>query len=252
MFLGNSFKNIGPKTHKGENGTVIIIGGSEMYTGAPIFSALAALKTGSDLAYIFTHENSVSQIKKLLEAVVLPFRFVPEILEKATTCIIGPGLGKINDSDLKILLNILEFLDSKNVPFIIDGDAIHYYKKGVFSNLGTVILTPNHNEAKNLFPNFNHICIYKGKLDRIEFKDSKTFVFNESSMKRCGGQGDLLTGILATALSHCSGNFIDACISSCEMIREASRCAFELKEYSLMTSDIIDVLPTILRKMREK
>ena len=38
-------------SRKGDNGTVLVVGGSYIYHGAPILSSIAALKTGTDLVY---------------------------------------------------------------------------------------------------------------------------------------------------------------------------------------------------------
>lgn len=247
MLLGNTFINIKEKEFKGENGTIIILGGSYMYSGAPLFSAKAALRSGADLVYIFTDKDAVLALKSLNEAIVMPFEFMPNILEKATACVIGPGLGKVNITNLEIIKTIVNFLNCRNVPFIIDGDGIHLYKSCIFNNLGTVILTPNHKESINLVVDSNHICIYKGKIDTIKYKDIKTFVFNKSGLKRCGGQGDILSGILATAVSLNNKDIMDACISACEITREASYLSFLKKGYSLITSDIIDMLCDIFK-----
>ncbi len=39
------------KSRKGDNGTVLIVGGSYIYHGAPILSSLEALRAGCDLFY---------------------------------------------------------------------------------------------------------------------------------------------------------------------------------------------------------
>ena len=39
------------KSRKGDNGIVLVVGGSYIYHGAPILSSLAALKCGTDLVY---------------------------------------------------------------------------------------------------------------------------------------------------------------------------------------------------------
>ena len=36
------------KSHKGDNGKVLVIGGSKDYVGAPVLAGLAALKSGAD------------------------------------------------------------------------------------------------------------------------------------------------------------------------------------------------------------
>ena len=38
-------------SRKGDNGKVLVVGGSYMYHGAPILASLAALRTGADLVY---------------------------------------------------------------------------------------------------------------------------------------------------------------------------------------------------------
>jgi len=39
-------------SHKGQNGKVLIVGGSIEYYGAPLLSALGSLYTGADLVYV--------------------------------------------------------------------------------------------------------------------------------------------------------------------------------------------------------
>ena len=47
------------ESHKGDFGRLLVIGGSETYSGAPAFVALAALRAGVDLAYVATpHETA--------------------------------------------------------------------------------------------------------------------------------------------------------------------------------------------------
>ena len=43
-------------SRKGDNGKVLVVGGSYMYHGAPILSSLAALRAGADLK---SHEGMV-------------------------------------------------------------------------------------------------------------------------------------------------------------------------------------------------
>lgn len=52
-----------PKMHKGECGKILVIGGSEMYTGAPFFAAMSALRIGADLAHIVCEATAAPVIK---------------------------------------------------------------------------------------------------------------------------------------------------------------------------------------------
>ena len=47
-------KPYGPRqsgSRKGDNGTVLIVGGNKIYHGAPILASLAALRSGTDLVH---------------------------------------------------------------------------------------------------------------------------------------------------------------------------------------------------------
>lgn len=252
MFNGKTFRKLKKNGVKGENGTIIVIGGSYMYTGAPIFAALAALRSGSELVYIFTAKAAVNSIKALPEAVVMPFAFNSRILDKATACIIGPGLGRLFGNELALISRMAAYLDSREIPFILDADAIHFYKMGVFSNLKSVILTPNCREAEGLIPKDEHLCVYKGNTDLIRFNNKELFVSCESSTKRCGGQGDILSGILATALSINKIDLLDAAFSSCELLRSTAALTFKRKGFSMITSDVLDTISEILSDFSAK
>ena len=50
-------------THKGEAGRIGVVGGSEEYTGAPIFASMAAFRTGADLVHVFCAKAAAIPIK---------------------------------------------------------------------------------------------------------------------------------------------------------------------------------------------
>lgn len=49
--------------HKGSSGRVGVLGGSARYTGAPYYAAMAALRTGADLAFVFCAKEAEIPIK---------------------------------------------------------------------------------------------------------------------------------------------------------------------------------------------
>ena len=50
-------------SYKGSSGRVGILGGSERYTGAPFYAAMASLKCGADLAFCFCAEEAAVPLK---------------------------------------------------------------------------------------------------------------------------------------------------------------------------------------------
>jgi NAD(P)H-hydrate epimerase len=55
-------KTRSPTAHKGDFGRLLVIGGSEIFSGAPALVALAALRTGVDLAYVAAPEKTAFAI----------------------------------------------------------------------------------------------------------------------------------------------------------------------------------------------
>lgn len=52
-------------SRKGENGTVLVLGGSYLYHGAPILSSLAALRCGTDLVYTSVPKINVTATRSV-------------------------------------------------------------------------------------------------------------------------------------------------------------------------------------------
>ena len=49
--------------HKGQCGRVAVFGGCILYTGAPYFAAISALKCGADLVHVFCEKEAGTVIK---------------------------------------------------------------------------------------------------------------------------------------------------------------------------------------------
>ena len=117
------------------------------------------------------------------------------------------------------------------------------------------------NEFKN-----NFILVKKGKCDIITDGIELYIVKNKGSLKRTGGIGDLLSGLIncfcgmlnqrkkenseyqqKCIITHLE--LIKCCIFACYICRKASRMAFEKMKYSLTAPDIIAELPNIVNKI---
>ncbi|EOB13651.1 hypothetical protein NBO_64g0032 [Nosema bombycis CQ1] len=241
---------------KGKNGTVLIIGGSAMYTGAPYFSGLSALRTGADLVYIFTDNNAVIPLKVLLpEAIVTELSYEEWILERVDICIFGTGLGRPSQSQKCVIKSILQFLHQKNKKIIIDGDGIKLSNELDMFDFKNIIFTPNQKENKHVPPlKSNQYLIKKGEHDVIQSKDKTINVKEETCDKRVGGQGDILVGILATLLIKVKDKESEENIFLClkiavVILRTAGKKAFDSKGRSLITRDILDALSECLKDL---
>ncbi len=264
------------KSHKGDNGVVLIIGGGP-YIGAPALSGLAALRTGVDLVYIATPRRSWESVaafspnfivkdlsRDMLTKEDLPI--IEELLNKCTAVILGPGLGTAPETEEAIVLLVKRIITEKK-PLVLDADAI----KPVGEHLDlikntTTIVTPHVGEFKKLTgitlsqdlsermtlvkgwaQNLGITIFLKGYIDilsnGIDIKQNK--VHNEAMT--VGGTGDVLAGIIGALLSKGVHPF-EAVRIAAFLNGEAGNEAFQKKSYGLLATDIIEELPNILKK----
>ena len=88
--------------YKGQGGKVAVVGGSRTYTGAPYFAAISALRTGSDLSFVYCPEDAAIPIKAYSPEIIVNSIYsktpkepqVRPALEVAKSIVVGPGLGR--------------------------------------------------------------------------------------------------------------------------------------------------------------
>ncbi|MDH5416292.1 MAG: NAD(P)H-hydrate dehydratase, partial [Nitrosopumilus sp.] len=68
------------KSRKGENGVVLVIGGSYIYHGAPILSSIAALRCGTDLVYTSVPNINVTPTRSISPNLIV----IPLVDQKLT------------------------------------------------------------------------------------------------------------------------------------------------------------------------
>lgn len=110
----------------------------------------------------------------------------------------------------------------------------------------------------------NVTIIRKGEQDLISNGNDVVLSCNmEGSFRRCGGQGDVLAGVLGTFL-HWSqwakernekvdlDEILIACYAACMITRECNRTAFKEKFRGMTTPDMIAKLPQVFYDLFEK
>lgn len=268
--------------HKGSSGKICVIGGSQEYTGAPYFAAISALLAGADLTHVICPKEAAAVIKSYSpELIVHPLLQEENIAElfsalpRFNAVIIGPGLGR-SDSAVSLCQQLLEECKRHSFPIVIDADGIWAVDKNpnIIKGCTKVILTPNHPEFCRLYAQLfdgampsqdclevsrlaselgNITCVRKGPDDVISNGLVTLICGHMGSPRRCGGQGDILSGTaglfaywaskpcpetrLAKQITLDAG--LLGAYGACCLTRESSRLAFETKGRSTTTSDLI-------------
>ena len=156
--------------HKGACGRVGVVGGSELYTGAPYFAAVSALRTGADIAYIQTHTQAAQAIKTYSpELIVLPGleslcgRDDPELKRQLTrmhALVVGPGLSR-NEDLLRSALKIIQEAQAQSVALILDAEGLLLLQRHpeLFQSYPMTVLTPNIREFQALCQAFVSLVV---------------------------------------------------------------------------------------------
>lgn len=196
------------ESHKGDNGSLLIIGGSKEYHGAPILSAKVASKIVDIVYFSSTLENNqlIQKMKtKLAEFITVPRDKVNNYVKKVDVILIGPGLG-INQGVKTLTNNLLKKFPTKK--FILDADALKIIDKKLLNK--NCIITPHKNEFKKLFglagnkktvkqmaKKYKCVTLLKGKEDYVsDGNELKINTTGNAGMTK-GGTGDVLAGLIA-------------------------------------------------------
>ena len=258
---------------KGDNGKVLVVGGSYMYHGAPILSSLAALKTGADLVYTCVPKINVQSTRAVSpNLIVIPLvdskltrgavnkllGQIPIDLDSAT---IGMGLSIQDPEALKLLVKSL--LD-RDVRLSLDASALVSYILPLLSGKN-VVVTPHAGEFKKMFgeaiPDSMKTCItmvekfakkhsvtilLKGSTDIIS-NGTKTYLNPKNTpAMTVGGTGDVLSGITAAMLAR-NRNTLESAIISAYLNGLAGKATQKKFGLHIVATDLLDELPNIMK-----
>lgn len=171
------FKRINfPKSfsHKGENGRLLIIGGSLLFHAASLWSAAIASRIVDIVHYSSTKENQkifINLKSKFVDGIVIKKENLLEYVEEDDCILLGPGMlrGKVENKFKKELKweRILKIKDeasytyfltrylTKNFPqkkFVFDAGSLQMMEKEWLCDLSEKpILTPHQEEFRLMF-----------------------------------------------------------------------------------------------------
>ncbi len=263
-------------SHKGQNGSVLIVGGSIDYHGAPILAGLGALYSGADMVYLYVPECNFDVTRSMYSDFIvkkypgeyLTERYAANIIDFAKNCdsiLIGPGLS----GDEKVIAGVCEIIKNLHIPTVLDADAIDSLKKiEKFPLQQQVVITPHHNEFRNLIDREIEVnetdsksvillrsismdlhinVLLKGKLDFISSEEGNVEI-NETGNAgmTVGGTGDVLAGLTATLLAQGMEGF-DAARCAAYLNGKAGDSLYKKKGYCFSASDLAFELPYVMK-----
>lgn len=260
--------------HKGSFGKLLLLCGSRGYTGAAYLAAMGALRCGAGLVFLGVPETIYDiEACKLNEPVVFPLpqrdgklsrEAIPEIrerLQRADGVLIGCGLGQSEDT-LAVVKTVLR---EAGCPVVLDADGINVlapHKDILRGRAHPTILTPHEGEflrfggtlsgdkmacASRYALEWNSIVVLKGHRSCIT--DGQTGYVNPTGNPgmAVGGSGDVLAGMITALLGQGLAP-LEAAAAGCWLHGAAGDlCARELGQYGMLPTDMLSVLPRLLK-----
>ena len=256
-------------SRKGDNGIVLVLGGSYIYHGAPILSSIAALRCGTDLVYTCVPKINVTSTRAVSpNLIVIPLvdqkltkgavnkllGVLPRNLDSAT---IGMGLAI---QERNSLLHLVKSLLDRDVRLSLDASALIPEVLPLLANKN-VVVTPHAGEFKRLFGELpsnskpqriklvetnakkNGITILlKGTTDIIS-NGTMTYIYEKKiPAMTVGGTGDVLSGLVAGLLAK-NRNSLQAAAAASFINGLAGKSVQKKLGLHMTSMDLLDEIP---------
>jgi len=279
--LKQIYKKRPPEARKYDFGLLLVIGGSEFYSGSPALSALAAFKSGVDMVRIVAPKRAADIIatfgpdlaayplegdwlkKEHLATLLTLTESAKAVSRGKTAVVIGGGAGRSEETQE----TILEYLSQVSLPVVIDADAIHALGKNPEIIKGKPFLVTPHTyeffvlTKKEIYqlPEEEKIkmvqeeaarlqttILLKGPIDIIS--DGKEVALNKtgSPFMTVGGMGDTLAGIAGALMARGITPFESAQAAAYINGKGGELAGKKLGE-SVMATDLIEAIPEVVK-----
>jgi NAD(P)H-hydrate repair Nnr-like enzyme with NAD(P)H-hydrate dehydratase domain len=173
-----------PDSKKGENGKLLIIGGSQLFHGAPVWAVKIASRI-VDLVFYFSIPDLLKAAQKLpvLDFIAVPKKELENYFKEADAVLIGPGLPRTSQTK-KTTNNLLRKYPDKK--WIIDAGSLQTMDKDLLNK--NQLLTPHLGEFERLF--------------KPSAQESKLLKAKETPAPLCPGIGSRYAASLPLSLTR--------------------------------------------------
>ena len=262
-----------PSAHKGDFGRLLVIGGSEVYSGAPTLVSLGAMRTGVDIVYLAAPAKTATAISSMspdlitikLEGENLNPANVGEIkpyLGMVDSVAMGPGLG-LNLETIKFVKACVEEIEKAKKPLLLDADGLKAFANFKRPLKIPLVLTPHAGEyailtgetlpenqenriltIQKTAKKLNATILVKGKVDIICDANRSKLNFTGNSGMTVGGTGDVLTGIVGGLMAQNVDPF-EAAVAGAFVNGAAGDFVADEIGFHMVATDIIDWIPHV-------
>ncbi|MDR0471973.1 MAG: NAD(P)H-hydrate dehydratase, partial [Nitrososphaerota archaeon] len=260
--------------HKGDFGRLLVIGGSEVYAGAPVLVSLAAMRSGVDLVYLAAPKKNAYEITSISPDLITVkldgdnlspdnLETLKPFIELVDVVALGPGLG-LSPKTQEFVKACIEAVEAAGKPLVLDADGLKAFAKFKRALKVPLVLTPHGGEyailtgkalpepiderilaVQKTAKQLNATILLKGKVDLICNSDRVKLNFTGNAGMTVGGTGDVLVGIVSGLIALHADPF-EAAV--CGAFVNGAAGDFVVSEfgYHMVATDVIEWIPKVL------
>ena len=267
-------------SNKGTYGRVGIVGGSVLYSGASVLSALGSMKSGAGLTYVFTPKEVNSVVtSNYPEAISIPlescggylcersFSDLEKWIDKMDVLAIGPGMA-LNESTVGFLKKVIVV----EKPIVLDADGLNALSfigvEALKVRKNPAILTPHPGEFSRLVKRgigevlYNYrlaedfakdtgvVLVLKGATTIVTDGEHTLFNLTGNTGLSKGGSGDVLTGIIASFVAQGLEPFEASILGV--YVHGAAAHLNKTDESGLLPTELAKLVPDVLKSLKKR
>ena len=276
------------QANKGTFGKVLVVAGSMNYVGAAYLACTAAARVGAGLVTLAT-ARSLHPIlaAKLTEATHIPlpesesgiisseaWQSLTDSVANYDVILLGCGLGQATET-AEFVKSTLFKLCAKSEGLVLDADGLNILSgesKWWQKLPQDAVLTPHPGEmsrlsgmsiddiqsdrlgaARQMAALWNKTVVLKGAYTVIAAPDGRIRVSTAANPGLASaGTGDVLAGTIAGLMAQGVGLFDAASLGVFLHAEAAEKVTAELGDIGMLASDLLPVLPTVLRDLKKR
>lgn len=258
-------------SHKGQNGKVLVIGGSSLFHAASIWAAEVASHFADIVHYSSTKENNeivLSLKKKFINGIVVPHSELDHYVKEDDAILVGPGMMRGESEEAKYTYSLTKHLigDYPNKKFVFDAGSLQMMDPKWLKTLEiSPIVTPHQIEFNELFDRdlrnfsidkkaqcvketakkYNAIILLKAIADIISDGEKVYVIEGGNAGLTKGGTGDILGGLCVSFLSK--EKPLESALYASILLKRTADGLFKTKGYWYNIYDLICEIPNELK-----
>jgi hydroxyethylthiazole kinase-like uncharacterized protein yjeF len=260
--------------HKGDSGRILLVGGSDVFSGAPVLMSIAALRTGVDLAYTASPEKTAHDIASLspdLIAVKLEGSYLnpsnvaalKEYVRAVDAVVMGPGMG-LHEETKQFVEDFVKAVEEEGKPLLLDADGLKAFGEFKRRLKVPLVLTPHAGEyailtgkrlpddvpgrvryVRQTAAELGAVVLLKGAVDIISDGLQVKLNFTGNPGMTVGGTGDVLSGIVGAFLAQKADAF-EAAVAGAFVNGAAGDFVAANVGFHMVATDLLEYIPNVL------